>query len=103
MSATEIPLPESLDGQEFARLVQTPDRKLVFVVDATSWLEESDDPTVIWGFVLVDLARHVANSLEGRLHGPNGEVPRAMILEAIREHVEAEWESEDEVRRVTDG
>jgi hypothetical protein len=65
---------------------------------------DNRDPTATWAIVLVDLAHHVALSLEGALCDANGRgVSRTEILTAMRAVLDAEWRDRtDEVQRLTD-
>jgi len=97
MSVKEIPIDSRLpaDSEEIVRIFRRPDGKLFFMVQRMPF-EDADPAT--WGLILVDLAHHVANSME-----KNGPVPIADILARIREIETAEWaDRTDTVERVLD-
>lgn len=104
MSVQELPLPDRLDGVEVARVVRTSDDKGVFVIDASLHKLESD-PTALWGILIADLTKHVANSLEGRLRAIEDDrvIPREEIFAQLKKVLVAELsENFDSVRRLTD-
>ncbi len=104
MSIRELPLLGPLadrEGKEILRVIDDKESgKLLVVLDVFGL--DTPDPGG-WGILLVDVANHVANALEGRLGTPDGEVSRDEILARIKELFDKEWAKRtDAARRLTD-
>lgn len=95
----ELPLPEGIPegSKEVVRVLDTPDGRTIIILG----MRDDVDP-FLWGLTLVDIAHHLASSLEGRLYTEDGEINHVEILERIKQGFDAEWGYRtDEVKRFT--